>query len=149
MPRPSRWYCGHCAKGPMTIGIDEYCCWCHRQRDAYSTSDTREMSRSSCVEASSSAHEVVDNPPSGGALAPPLETFCSFNHALESHHQGGFDGPAAVYQSASAPAQMTPLTFGGKTYWYCCQCHDGPQSIAINGACQQCGHPYCSYCTFK
>lgn len=41
--------------------------------------------------------------------------------------------------------QVDKGSYGDGSTWYCCQCGDGPQSIAISVACCMCGHHRCLY----
>lgn len=41
--------------------------------------------------------------------------------------------------------QVNEGSCGGRSTWYCCQCGDGPQPIAISVACCMCGHHRCLY----
>ena len=46
---------------------------------------------------------------------------------------------------ATAPTNMSKRRH---TYWYCCQCNDGPVPIALVPKCINCGHPNCDSCPY-
>ena len=138
MPYATTWYCGWCRKGPMSIDLDEHCCYCYRQKDTYATYDAGTSSRNM-----PQTFEYATEPVSLSSCGSPP------NSPVYASSNKGHGYPLQTSTATTLVCNSSPMPSNFQTeYWYCCHCKDGPKLIVNQSSCVCCGHTYCSYCNF-
>ena len=131
------WYCGHCTYGPNNPANDLHCANCHVQRDKYARFESIAASTSATARGISSRSVVR----SGSSLQP------STHHQTSTHNATmPYGSSRAEYGASGSVPRYGPTTYGPYSWWWCCQCQDGPKNAQLQARCIGCDHIPCSYC---
>lgn len=150
MPQANVWYCGHCRHGPHNCTIDANCVKCGRRIDQYATYEVA-TSRATASPAQQNGYSTRTRQspaaPSGVYSSYPYSSSSSGYVSMQpSHTPNATNAHHAAPSYSSYPSGPVPTNFGPRVNWYCCNCGDGPKTIATESMCVGCHHRRCSYC---
>ena len=133
------WFCGHCGYGPHNPQNDLFCVNvnCSKRRDNYARFESISASTSATVRGSSSqsaAHR-------GSSSRPSTHNQTSTQNGTMSYGSSQPD-----YGASGSVLDYGPTTYGPYSWWWCCQCQDGPKNAELQARCIGCQHIPCSYC---
>lgn len=166
MPSTTVWYCCQCGFGPCNDSIDYFCPNCQVKR-CYGCETSRISNR--CNYGLPGEAEVNPIPEVFAAAGFNTNTYNKdaslrpFNIPQKHHEKISEDslrppqGPptclgAGDQHSTGSPSISDIFQHGGLTknrpssYYYCCQCRDGPKLYDLQPVCINCDHKICRYC---
>lgn len=108
----------------MSLGNETHCWECGRRRDGSATYES---------EHSTTYSSWFTGPEARRTTAQGTRS--SSTHTIEL-------GTAVTYGTYP---EFIPAVYGPASYWYCCQCWDGPHNITLQPRCT-CGHDRCKQC---
>lgn len=134
---PQSYYCCYCRFGPMSWELHKACVGCGHHTCSGCVAEAMEStflltaSEPEPTALLTGASSTTNNAIIQQSSTTSLTTFCRDNPSQ----------PNTIYETFSNQA----LT-DGETYWYCCDCGDGPKTTANNPACCMCHHQRCTDC---
>lgn len=165
MPSTRVWYCCSCGFGPCNESIDYFCpnCQARRCHNCTASKISNRYNYGLTGEAESNPYPKAFTPAGFNTKAcninPPSQPFSLPQQHLEraplalmptqspptclaTGHQHSANGPSIgdIFQHGGL-SKKSP-----SSYYYCCQCHDGPKLYDLQPVCINCDHRICRSC---